>query len=1026
MRPLASFGGWTGRYLHVDLNRQKCREYPLPMDARLHWLGGRGLGAFFLSPCASLAWDHPDMPISFCAGPLTGTTVPGTGSVHITTRSPLTGAVGHAAAGGRFGQELKQAGWDAVVITGHSPHPCGLEIRDQEARLVPAHTLARSPASHIFTALEEFGSTACIGQAAVNGCAFASILVDRHHAAQRTGLGRPLAVKRLQYIAIRGTQAVPCADPEGLERAKRDITRLIMASPALMGRYGLHRYGEAALFDPVHARHAAAVQHFRATCFSGRSGCNGPALGRSYRSHKHDCASCPVGCTRVVPALEDQSGFSLPGFHALNHFTALLGNADLDAAVHAHRQCMEWGMDPVSAGATLACLAELRGQDIAPDELLELLQAMALGTTPLCHGAEALARHAGRPEIAMTVKGLELPGLDPRGSYGFALACAVSTRGGCAEGALPLSHEILRKPAPTDRHSFAGKARMVKLAEDHIAALESLGVCRRLFFGPGLEEYARAMRAVTGLDTEQASALALARCGEQVVLEERRINAANGFTAVHDDLPSRFFTPKHKGKQTAGQTSAPDPLSRRAFLAARERYYQIRGLDRQGRPLDGRHSPPPHAPLPQSACPDAGPLQDALMRCETRLVRTGLVHAGQPPLLAALDNTLVWNRTEPHEAGQRAILESILTASGASALTLVRPAFPYAPLLDLLGREALADQGSDPARITPRDCETRTFLHDIPVCATLHPNLAKTALADRKSCVIPGLGVLALGSMVPEQALVSISSTCFALFVLFASQLLQSDPADISQKRLALYQRLRKHAHPDTEPAKPHPTPEHGPFADRAAALAAMTEAGRAVVEHGLVDSSFGNVSCLCSESSGQTMLISQTGSFLDQLEDCVDACPLDGSSTEGMTASSECLAHERTYALDPRIRTILHGHPPFSVILSMRCNEPDAPTCDVGRAGECHLRCPKERFLDIPGPCAVPIIPGEVGTGPTGLCQTLPHALTKYGVAVVHGHGVFAVGDTDFAHPFQLLQETETACARAFFEHMDQRLQHG
>jgi len=170
------------------------------------------------------------------------------------------------------------------------------------------------------------------------------------------------------------------------------------------------------------------------------------------------------------------------------------------------------------------------------------------------------------------VKGQELPAYDPRGAYGMALGYATSTRGACHLRAYPISHEILRKPVATDRLSFAGKARIIKIAEDLNAMVDSLTACKFVFFASSLEEYARVYAAVTGVET---TAQDLLRTGERIYYRERMMNALNGFSSAEDDLPARFFA------EAASSTGA---LSREEFLATRAGYYRIRGLDPRGMP----------------------------------------------------------------------------------------------------------------------------------------------------------------------------------------------------------------------------------------------------------------------------------------------------------------------------------------------------------------------------------------------------------------------------------------------------------
>ena len=169
------------------------------------------------------------------------------------------------------------------------------------------------------------------------------------------------------------------------------------------------------------------------------------------------------------------------------------------------------------------------------------------------------------------------------------------------------------------------------------------------------------------------------------------------------------------------------------------------------------------------------------------------------------------------------------------------------------------------------------------------------------------------------------------------------------------------------------------------------------------MDSYFGNIS-YCNET---TLYISQTGSSLDALPGCVDPCPLDGSSCAPITASSELSAHldivKRTGA-----KAILHGHPKFSVILSMDCD------IECESKSECHKVCPHSRSVR-----GIPIVSGEVGTGRYGLCHTVPKAVEKGGGVIVYGHGVFTTGQTDFNEAFKKLVEIENACRNEYFVKM-------
>ncbi|WP_243367051.1 aldehyde ferredoxin oxidoreductase family protein [Fundidesulfovibrio soli] len=565
--------GWTGKILRVDLTRGTASVETPDQELLRLWIGGRGLAGYYLDPCIHLPWDHPEMPLCLFAGPLTGTVAPSAGRACLASRSPLTGGFFDAQAGGRLGAQLKKAGFDGVVVTGRADTPMGLKIADGVCALEDASGLAGLNRSRLLTSLRWDGAVAATGPAAEHGARMASVWVDARHGFQRGGLGLGWAAKNLKYIAVKDSGRVAVADPAGLKAAREDILRLTAASPYLSGGHGLSRFGSCALYDLMDARSMMPTRNFRASRFAAATQCNAVQLARRFESAPYGCRGCHIRCGRVAA-----DGRTLPDLDALSHFTALLDVANLDFAAQANALCLELGLDPVSTASTLACEAELTGA--APDtaRLLAAIEDLAQGRRPdLAQGAAALARSQGRPESAMTVKGLELPAQDPRGAYGLALASAVSPRGGCHLGALPMSHEVLRKPVATDRFSFLGKARIIALAENAGAVGDSLVVCRNIFYAASLEEYGHAFEAVTGLG---GAAELFARAGERIRYRECLMNARLGFGAAQDVLPERLFA------APGAMGTEPDarPIPREAFLEARARYYAVRGLDAHGLP----------------------------------------------------------------------------------------------------------------------------------------------------------------------------------------------------------------------------------------------------------------------------------------------------------------------------------------------------------------------------------------------------------------------------------------------------------
>jgi ribulose-5-phosphate 4-epimerase/fuculose-1-phosphate aldolase len=376
------------------------------------------------------------------------------------------------------------------------------------------------------------------------------------------------------------------------------------------------------------------------------------------------------------------------------------------------------------------------------------------------------------------------------------------------------------------------------------------------------------------------------------------------------------------------------------------------------------------------------------------------------PIIGGLDDELIWNR----RGKETEILEKVFSGLSINALVFLKPAEPYAGIIRHLAREALIRR----AAIAPHDCETRTFLHDLPVVESFESDPIIAALKRRKSVIVAshegalnaGPAIITFGTVSPEQGFMVASSVCFAAFVKFFADYLETLKAGSPDAvNHALFDKVVERLPP------PHRAPTclmAAPFSTESQVCQAIAEAGRQTVDHKLVDSCFGNISY----QWRNRLYISQTGSALDELEGCIDPVALDGSNSAALTASSELSAHLEALARTD-CRAMIHGHPKFSVIMSMDCDPEEKANCRF--SDRCHIDCPKPRFIE-----QIPIVPGEVGTGPTGLCHTLPPALEDHRAAIVYGHGLFALGKTDFREAFGNLIEAEALCRDAYFNSVD------
>ncbi len=379
-------------------------------------------------------------------------------------------------------------------------------------------------------------------------------------------------------------------------------------------------------------------------------------------------------------------------------------------------------------------------------------------------------------------------------------------------------------------------------------------------------------------------------------------------------------------------------------------------------------------------------MDELINKYSQKLVEQGLADK-KTIFFGARETEITWNTQERYRE-----LEKIFDSLNINSLLLAQPAEPYRSIIDYLMKNSSGV-------IHPSDSETRTFLHDLPVAPEFEPESIVRILKKRKSAITPE-GVITLGTVTPEQAFVTFSSVCFACFVKFFSDYLDyakrdGVPDDMENAFNRIVPNLKDY------PSSPPPLMK-GPLGEEEV-YKAVDEAGKLTVDYNLVDSYFGNVSYRVEN----TLYISQTASSLDELGGHIDPCPLDNSSCAGITASSELSAHKQI-VLDTDNKAILHGHPKFAVILSMDCDRRE--NCEYRNV--CYIKCPYERLVND-----VPIVPGEIGTGKHGLCNTIPPAIKGRRGAIVYGHGLFTVGKKDFNEAFGNLLDIEKMCRELYFQ---------
>lgn len=581
--------GIHGRLLHVDLDSRTSVIAPIPEIASQRLLGGVGLASYLLYRICPEGIDplSPENPLIFTSSPFIGTGITTASKIAIATKSPQTGMIGDSLSSSYLALALKRTGFDALVITGRATGPSVLVIDDDRVRYLSAgHLLGLDPAKTSDAVRTELGKgfrVAAIGVAGERGVRYASISNDGRLAG-RSGTGAVMGSKNVKAVAIRGSMLPAVARPADLARAARELAARSLGP----GTAKYREIGTAANVSFFNRMGFLPTRNFQASRFEDAEAISGETLFVDHRTDKHGCAACTIGCEHHYRTKDGGPTKDVRlEYETLFALGSLCGVGEPNAVLRAAALCDELGIDAISTGATIAWAMECGERGVSfgstVDEIPHFGDAGGLLRTIAAIGhregigdllAEGSRRAAaftgqGSEDWAMHVKGLEMPGYDPRKLRTLALGLAVCTRGACHNRSsayeVDLSDQFQSTVSPTVR------ARAATASEDQAAVLDSLTLCKflRHCFGDLFSESADLYSMVTGHTTTGDD---IRRAGERINNLKKLFNIREGWTAADDSLPARALA----------ETDAGEGLTRHQLQELIGAYYQIRGWDKHG------------------------------------------------------------------------------------------------------------------------------------------------------------------------------------------------------------------------------------------------------------------------------------------------------------------------------------------------------------------------------------------------------------------------------------------------------------
>jgi aldehyde:ferredoxin oxidoreductase len=605
-----SFGS-TGNILWVDLTVGTLRVEEFDEDFYRLYPGGKALAGYLVLHETPAHVDPlgPENVLVLAVGLLTGSPLATATRFTAAARSPLTGAYGESEAGGYWGPELKQAGFDAIVVKGRAPTPVYLWVHDGEAEIRDARRLwGLLPDAAQGIIREELSSERArilqIGPGAENLVRFAGITNELRHYNARNGIGAVMGSKNLKAVAVRGsTRYLQIAhDSKMLAELGRRLAKEAQSNPI---SWDLHVRGTPVLVESLNAAGMLPTHNFQAGVFEGADRINSDAYAKEILTEPHTCFACAVRCKRAVAIGGGESQYGGPEYEAVAGFGSLCGIDDLQVIAKANELCNQYTLDVISTGATIAFAMECferglidlettGGLDLRFGNSAAMLQAIewiahrqGFGNL-LAEGSRRAAEVIGKESLQFTmqVKGQELAMHDPRGKATVGVGYAVSEIG--ADHLVSIHDTLLQNPnslqfqgakalgitqAFPARSLNTEKMRQYLICENWVSLEKAIGYC---YFGPTprsfiqVDDVIASVRFATGWEVTLDELL---RVGERATNLARVFNIREGFSRQDDTLPERLFEPLETGPLKDAALSHAD------FEAALTALYQLKGWD---------------------------------------------------------------------------------------------------------------------------------------------------------------------------------------------------------------------------------------------------------------------------------------------------------------------------------------------------------------------------------------------------------------------------------------------------------------
>jgi aldehyde:ferredoxin oxidoreductase len=497
----------------------------------------------------------------FAPGMLTGSAASTSGRISVGCKSPLTGGIKEANAGGQAGQAIARLGYAAIIVEGQpAGHDLWTIIINEKGVSFKVDNGLKGLGTYasVDKLKAEYGDKVTfmlIGQAGEMMLPAASIAAcDRElHPTRhmgRGGVGAVMGSKKIKAFILdeAGTVTREPAD-EARFKAAAKIFNEGLRSHGVSGQ-GLPLFGTNVLTNILNEAGGYPTRNFSAGQFEDATKISGETQAATMAARggqaTHGCSrGCIIQCSGIYndatgKYLSKQAEYETVWSHGGN-----CGISDLDIIQTLDRMDDDFGLDTIETGVAIGVAMEGGLLPFGDGEgAIRVLAEVGKGT-PLGRiigsGAGATGKAFGVARVPV-VKNQALPAYDPRAVQGIGVTYATTPMGADHTAGYAIATNILKVGGFVDPLKTEGQVDLSRNLQIATAAIDSTGMCLFIAF-PILDQpetFTALVELINGFYNINLTADDVTALGKKVLSAERDFNARAGFTAVDDRLP-RFF-----------------------------------------------------------------------------------------------------------------------------------------------------------------------------------------------------------------------------------------------------------------------------------------------------------------------------------------------------------------------------------------------------------------------------------------------------------------------------------------------------